>query len=85
VCDGRKGGGVGNLELVAESPGLGFMILWLGFQDNMPHWVWARQHGCPWSEDLKVEDLYGCALAAEGGHLWVLRWAREPTQHTFST
>ena len=32
---------------------------------------WAREHGCLW----RAENI--CALAAEGGHLAVLRWARE--------
>ena len=31
---------------------------------------WARENGCPWSE--QAGDL-----ASEGGHLNVLRWARE--------
>ena len=30
---------------------------------------WAREHGCEWDEQT-------CALAAEGGHLDVLQWAR---------
>jgi hypothetical protein len=32
---------------------------------------WARAHGCPW----RAKHI--CAWAAEGGHLAVLRWARE--------
>jgi len=32
--------------------------------------VWAREHGCPWSQE------YICAWAADGGHMAVLRWAR---------
>ena len=31
---------------------------------------WLRANGCPWDETT-------CALAAGGGHLDVLRWARE--------
>ena len=39
---------------------------------------WARQHGCPWHEDLISEpDLDCCYLSAVNGHLDVLQWARE--------
>ena len=31
---------------------------------------WLHANGCPWDETT-------CALAAGGGHLDVLRWARE--------
>jgi hypothetical protein len=31
--------------------------------------MWARQHDCPWNE-------WACYVAAEGGHLAVLKWAR---------
>jgi hypothetical protein len=36
-------------------------------------------HGCPWREDIEDLDLDGCALAARGGHLEVLRWV--PKHH----
>ena len=32
--------------------------------------MWARENGCPWDEKT-------CALAAEFGHLEMLKWARE--------
>jgi len=39
---------------------------------------WAREHGCPWKEDIDVDPyLDCCALAAGGGHLEMLRWLRE--------
>jgi len=31
---------------------------------------WARANGCPWDKET-------CKKAEEGGHLEVLRWARE--------
>jgi len=30
---------------------------------------WAREHGCPWDHET-------CSLAARGGQLKVLQWAR---------
>ena len=30
---------------------------------------WARENGCPWDETT-------CAMAASGGHLYILQWAR---------
>jgi hypothetical protein len=39
--------------------------------------VWAREHGCPWREDLEDPNLDCCALATRGGHLDVLMWLRE--------
>jgi hypothetical protein len=40
--------------------------------------AWARANGCPWSNSLARAALRNpCALAAFGGHLVVLRWARE--------
>ena len=42
---------------------------------------WPYGHGFPWEEeDEEDADEYsvnGCALAAQGGHLHVLKWARE--------
>ena len=39
--------------------------------------AWAKANGCPWG----VVGGYGltnpCALAAEGGHLEALQWARQ--------
>jgi len=46
---------------------------------------WARENGCPWSNDLSDYTLNCCTLAAIGGQLEVLRWAREngcPWNHT---
>ena len=40
---------------------------------------WAREHDCPWNEDLEDEDMDRCdccALAAHDGHLEVLKWLR---------
>jgi hypothetical protein len=39
---------------------------------------WAREHGCPWEEDIEDDtDSDCCALAATWGHLEVLKWLRE--------
>ena len=35
--------------------------------------AWAKEHGCPW-------NIKTCAAAAFGGHLEVLKWAREHGQ-----
>ena len=39
--------------------------------------MWVRAHGCPWSDPIEDDSVDGCALAAKGGHLEVLRWAPE--------
>jgi hypothetical protein len=31
--------------------------------------VWAREHGCPWSEELEDVEFDCCALDAHGGYL----------------
>jgi hypothetical protein len=38
---------------------------------------WAREHGCPWEENLEDLSRDCCALAAKGGHLETLKWLRE--------
>jgi len=37
----------------------------------------AREHGCLWEEDIAGSHRDCCALAAQGGHLEVLKWLRE--------
>ena len=39
--------------------------------------TWAREHGCPWEEDIEGSNRDCCAYAAGGGHLEVLKWLRE--------
>ena len=34
---------------------------------------WAREHGCPWHADLENKDVDCCTLAAQDGHLEVLK------------
>ena len=44
---------------------------------NLELLKWAREHGCPWDEDIADSIMRdGCALAAKGAHLEVLKWAR---------
>jgi hypothetical protein len=39
--------------------------------------IWLENQGCPWDEDEPNEDLLGsCGLAAQAGHLEVLKWLR---------
>ena len=38
---------------------------------------WAREHGCPWEEDIDDTYMNWCARAAYGGHLEMLQWPRE--------
>ena len=38
---------------------------------------WAKANGCPWGVLCRYGLFSPCALAAEGGHLEVVQWARE--------
>ena len=40
------------------------------FFNSLTRFRWARENGCPWDEST-------CAAAAKGGHLEMLKWARE--------
>jgi len=35
---------------------------------------WAREHGCPWEEDIVDSNRDCCAHAAQAGHVEVLEW-----------
>jgi hypothetical protein len=47
----------------------GVPLLLVEFLGSAERLAWAKSNGCPWTEET-------CAIAALGGHLAALRWAR---------